>query len=419
MECGVADRESGTRLALHPSGMRSDDTGPVRREGAAGAGVQSVRERLGQVQDALTLLAGIFAYAPFAVQVYERGGRSILTNAAFRELFGAEPPPEYNVLDDEIAERAGVLGLIHRAFAGEVVHVPPMWYDPRDLRQVRVEQGRRACIEATFFPLHDPDGAVSHVAIVFKDLTAERLLQEETERERDLLQRLIGILGHDLRTPVAAVVASAALLLRRGQLPDGAHAGLVRIQRTATRMDRMISDIIDLTRGRVGGAIPIAATDADLSEIARSVIEEIEAVHPELRVALLTHGDTRGRWDPGRLAQVLANLLSNAATFGRHGAPVSVRLEGRADGVVAEIHNEGDPIPADELASIFEPFRRGGLTARSVTTPGLGLGLHVAHEIVLAHGGTISVASSAEAGTTFVVALPRAPSATQAGVSPR
>ena len=152
--------------------------------------LEEIRAQLGQVSDPLALLEGIFACAPIGLQIYEASGRCLLVNQAFRNLFGAEPPPEYNVLQDEIAERNGVLDLVHRAFAGETITIGPIWYDPRELTQVRVPQGRRVAISSTFFPLLDGAGQVSHVAIVFKDLTTEIEAREQAEQERDLLRAI-------------------------------------------------------------------------------------------------------------------------------------------------------------------------------------------------------------------------------------
>ena len=152
--------------------------------------LEEIRARLGQVSDPLALLEGIFACAPVGLQIYEASGRCLLVNQAFRNLFGSEPPPQYNVLKDEIAERNGVLDLIHRAFAGETITIGPLWYDPRELEQVKVPQGRRVAISSTFFPLLDGAGKVSHVAIVFKDLTTEIEAREQAEQERDLLRAI-------------------------------------------------------------------------------------------------------------------------------------------------------------------------------------------------------------------------------------
>jgi signal transduction histidine kinase len=143
-----------------------------------------IRARLMSIPDPLELLEGIFAYAPVGFQIYTRDGHSVLTNQAFREMFGSAPPPEYNVLEDEIARASGVLDLIHRAFRGETIHTPPLWYDPRELKQVHIEVGKRVAMESTFFPLFARDGAIQYVAIVFKDVTAEHLAREHAEAQQ-------------------------------------------------------------------------------------------------------------------------------------------------------------------------------------------------------------------------------------------
>jgi PAS domain S-box-containing protein len=163
----------------------------VGANGRGGPNDSGLFARLGEVKDPVALLAGIFAHSPVAFQVYRADGHSLLTNRAFRDLFGSEPPPEYNVLEDDIARARGVLEPIRSAFRGETVHLPPMWYDPRDLQQVEVTAGKRVSIEATFFPLCDAAGTVEHVAVVFRNLTAESELREQAERERDLLTRII------------------------------------------------------------------------------------------------------------------------------------------------------------------------------------------------------------------------------------
>jgi signal transduction histidine kinase len=140
--------------------------------------------RLAGISDPVRLLQGIFAYAPFGLQVYRADGHCLLTNKAFRDLFGSEPPPEYNVLHDDIAERQGLLGLVKRAFAGETVQTPTFWYDPRDLQQVHVTEGRRVAVSITLLPLFAASGGVEHVALVIKDQTEETLAREQAEAAR-------------------------------------------------------------------------------------------------------------------------------------------------------------------------------------------------------------------------------------------
>jgi signal transduction histidine kinase/CheY-like chemotaxis protein len=144
--------------------------------------IARVQEKLRAVSDPLGMLEGIFALSPFGVQVYRADGQCLLVNQAFRELFGSEPPPDYNVQRDEAAAQAGILDLVRRAFAGERVFVPATWYDPRDVEHVTITAGRRVAVEATMFPLFDQAGRVGHVAIVFEDVTAEVQARETSAR---------------------------------------------------------------------------------------------------------------------------------------------------------------------------------------------------------------------------------------------
>src|SRR5687767_2407142 len=118
--------------------------------------LRRVREKLAAIPGSSAIVEALFALAPVGFQIFEASGRSLVTNQAFRELFGSEPPPEYNALHDEIAATTGILDLVRRAFAGEVVSTPPTWYDPRELRQVKVD-GRRVAMTVTFFPLRNAE----------------------------------------------------------------------------------------------------------------------------------------------------------------------------------------------------------------------------------------------------------------------
>ncbi|MGE5049733.1 MAG: PAS domain-containing protein, partial [Deltaproteobacteria bacterium] len=380
--------------------------------------LDTIRSTLARISNPIAVLESLFALAPVGFQIYEASGRSILVNQAFLELFGSEPPPGYNVLEDEIAEKNGVLGIIRRAFQGETVHTPPIWYDPRELRQVKVEHGRRVAMAATFFPLLDRHGAVTHVAIVFRDMTAEMTQREQLEQERELLaaivdqvsegivmadsagtlrlvnraardmgvkpgtpfeawretyglrsaegklmdaremplgralegetssavvqqrrpdgavrslsavavplrapdgssrgavvtfrdetdrllrereaeqaahfrERFMGILGHDLRTPLTSILASAGLLLRDQGASETVRASASRIEGSARRMRRMISDLLDFTDARLGGGLPLQRRPCDLGEVARAVADEISAASPDRLIALDVSG---------------------------------------------------------------------------------------------------------------------------------
>lgn len=170
-------------------------------------------------------------------------------------------------------------------------------------------------------------------------------------------------------------------------------------------MTNIISQLLDFTRSRLGGGIPIDPKPIDLAEICAEVIDEMESAHPDRTVLFSADGDTRGLWDRERLAQVVSNLIGNAVQHGKPAAVIDVQLGNEDDAVTLRVHNEGPAIAADLLPSIFDPFRR----QRSATGrgEGLGLGLYICREMIRAHGGEIAVQSSDGAGTTFTVRLPR------------
>jgi signal transduction histidine kinase len=210
----------------------------------------------------------------------------------------------------------------------------------------------------------------------------------QTDRFRD---QFIGVLSHDLRTPLGAITAGAALLGLPDDNPQRRSWVVTRILNSAQRMERMIGDLLDVTRARLGGAIPLKRRPVDFQQVCDEAIIEIRLRQPDAVVQLQTSGDLRGEWDPDRLGQVVSNLVGNANQDGD-----SIRLA---------VHNGGPPIPRDVLPAVFEPLARGPGEAAGHS---IGFGLFIARVIVSAHGGNIQVSSSADAGTTFTVSLPKA-----------
>ena len=170
------------------------------------------------------------------------------------------------------------------------------------------------------------------------------------------------------------------------------------------RMSRLIADLLDYSRTRLGEGLPLMRRPALLDAICREALDDVRAVHPERTIEYRPQGDGEGTWDAGRIGQVLVNLLTNAARYSPAACPITLAWWGGADEKVIAVHNDGPPIDPALLARIFEPFRRGGDVASSPR--GLGLGLYIVREIVRAHAGSVSVKSDARAGTTFTVTLP-------------
>jgi signal transduction histidine kinase len=201
-------------------------------------------------------------------------------------------------------------------------------------------------------------------------------------------------------------------LLKREDVPEGALRTLQRIARGAERIANMVADLLDVTRLRAGGGLPLEPKPTDLRALCQRVVDELDALNPGRIVFVDEPGEVGGEWDPARLAQMISNLVTNALNYSPPASIVQVTVREQDERVRLEVHNEGTPIPPDVLPILFEPFRRGaeGPAASSGSPQGLGLGLFIVHEIVRAHGGTIEVTSTAAGGTTFTVALPRAAS---------
>ncbi|MFW6331352.1 MAG: sensor histidine kinase, partial [Gemmatimonadota bacterium] len=183
------------------------------------------------------------------------------------------------------------------------------------------------------------------------------------------------------------------------------------IVRSATTMGSLIDDMLTYTSTTLGQGLSLNLTRADFAGIAAEVVHEIELNHPDREFRLVLRGDLAGEWDANRVRQGLSNLVTNAARHAPQDSAITVTVdgEGTEGDVVAAIHNMGDPIPEQELRVIFQPFRRastGGDNPAGVGG-GTGLGLHIARSMAEAHGGTVTVESSAEAGTTFFMRLPR------------
>ena len=229
---------------------------------------------------------------------------------------------------------------------------------------------------------------------------------EETQRElrsvAEFREMFIGILGHDLRNPLGSIVVASTLLLRRKKLDEQDAQIVARIIRSSQRMTRMITQMLDLTRARLGGGLAIEPKPIDLRELCRNVVDEFDVT-----IQLDVDGDLTGTWDGDRLAEVLSNLAGNAVEYAAPATSVNVRAYGDAAQVVVEVSNQGDPIPADVLPFIFEPFRRAARRRKS-PNGNLGLGLYIAQQVVFSHGGTLDV-RSADGTTTFVMRLPRVP----------
>ena len=254
----------------------------------------------------------------------------------------------------------------------------------------------------------DPSGVTRFNESIDEALTeAVDSFTETTERYRD---QSVGILSHDLRNPLSGIILGASMLMSREgrESPrEGTDKGVsvicTRILNSARRMDRMISDLLDLTRTRFGKQIPVTSAPIDLEPLCRQVLAELEGQCPT-RLRFSREGDLHGVWDGDRLAQVLSNLIRNAIQHGGTEGPITLVATGVGDEVLLKVHNDGLPIAEEALPHIFEPMIQHVDDQKNA---GLGLGLFIAFQVVRAHEGTLEVTSTADDGTTFTARLPR------------
>jgi signal transduction histidine kinase len=222
------------------------------------------------------------------------------------------------------------------------------------------------------------------------------------ERGRNLL---LGMLGHDMRSPLNTIVMTASHLaaLNAGEQVSLAAARLIR---SGTSMRALLDDLVDFNRTRLGVGLGIAPSEIELASVVADEVEQLRGAHPNQRIELAISGDTRGQWDGARLQQLLRNLVSNAISYGSPHSPVRVTLRGEDADVRLAITNSGPPIDSSVLGQIFDPLRRGSAPGESqYARRGLGLGLFIVREIATAHGGEVEVRSDGD--TTFDVRLPR------------
>ncbi|MBS2026286.1 MAG: GAF domain-containing protein [Deltaproteobacteria bacterium] len=245
--------------------------------------------------------------------------------------------------------------------------------------------------------------------VLVRDVTQASRDREQLRRGIEFRDRLVGILSHDMRNPLAAIRVSTGVLARA--LADAGSGRIIaNIDRAADRIGQMLSGLLDFTRARFGGALPLDFEPCDLRELSARIVEETRAAHGGVDISTHFEGDLKGSWDPARLEQVISNLLRNALTHGAQGRPVRLTASGEDGTVRLEVANEGMPIPAQVMAVLFEPFARAKAGGHGgAEHEGFGLGLYIVNQVVRGHGGHIDVRSTAVEGTRFTIVLPRQP----------
>jgi len=241
-------------------------------------------------------------------------------------------------------------------------------------------------------------------AAVAAQLASEERRRIEAEDQTRFAETFVGMLGHDLRNPLNAIVMTTRLLRRIAKAPNEVNA-VERVSASAHRMSNMVGQLLDLTRSRLAGGITIERHSIDLCGVVSEVVDELRRAYPGRQISWNGGGGIPASVDRDRLAQVVSNLVGNALEHGDPARPVTIGLAPADHWVQLSVHNHGRPVDPDRLPFLFEPFSRTMI--RGERSKGLGLGLFITQQIIGAHGGRVEVSSTAEHGTTFTVVLPR------------
>lgn len=253
-------------------------------------------------------------------------------------------------------------------------------------------------------PIFNEQGAISRWIGTLTDVHDDRVVLSQLQMERDMRERFVATLSHDLRSPIAAARMYAQLLIKNHGSPEVVEKYSLNIIKCIDRADQMIRDLLDANRITASEKLPINLEEADLRLIAFEVIEELRLTHGD-RFKVNVPAKLQGLWSKSGLRRILENLINNAIKYGDDKKTVTVTLSLKDQMVVIEVHNWGTPILWADQTTLFEQYRRSA-SANAGSLIGWGLGLTLVKGIAEAHHGHISVSSSLESGTVFTVTLP-------------
>lgn len=417
-ESAVSEGRSFHVASTGKTGHFEGHYSPVRDAGGGIVGgmaiIRDITDRIGREAD--QRFRALVEQAPFSVQIYAKDGLCTYVNPAWERFWGSrrEDTWDYNVRKDPQAKDPVLGRLVERAFQGESITLPDLDYDPAAIGKV----GRRRWIRAHYFPVQSATGELVEIAQVTEDITDTKALERSREdllkafesaqeaiRARDAF---LAIASHELKTPVTLMKMQTQLATRqfaRNEWSPERYLTTVRkIDGSIDRLAKLVEQILDVARIQ-SGRFTLERESVDLGALASEVADRFQPQFDEagIRFTIDVADPAIGSWDRHRLDQVVTNLLSNAIHYAP-GAPVTVRTGSRGERAFLEVRDGGPGIPASERARVFDRFER---VVSSKHVGGLGLGLHIVHEIIVAHGGKIDVDSPQGGGARFMIELPK------------
>lgn len=226
---------------------------------------------------------------------------------------------------------------------------------------------------------------------------------QEAQLQAEEREKMMAILGHDLRNPLTAIKLSAEAIVMTAA-PQDVNPLAMQIVSSASRMGRMITDLLDFTRARFTGTMALNRASVNMRVVCEKVVQELQIANPRRRIRLISSIDGAGEWDGDRVAQVVSNLVSNALDYGSEEATVDVILDGDVEMMKLSVENKAPDLSVETMKTMFEAFHGGA--AMDGRSRGVGLGLFIVQQILLAHGGQVTV-SSQEGSVRFDTLWPR------------
>lgn len=372
----------------------------------------SADERPAETASALDDLEDLFENAPCGYISADKDGRILRANATLARWLGCEAASLHGRRFSELLTIGGKLYY--------ETHFAPLLRMQGAFNEVALDiarpDGARLPVLVNAVERRDGEGKPLFVRITIfnaserrryeRNLSEARISAEQTiQTERaasELREQFIAVLGHDLRNPLASI-ASGIRIVGKEALSERGRQALGLMEGSIHRASALIDNVMDFARARLGGGIPVAPDpDAPIAAAIEQVVAEMRSIAGERVITTLLEIDSPIEGDPGRIGQLVSNLVGNALTHGAADQPVEL-VARTADGrFELSVANGGEPIPPETIQRLFEPFARG---QGSSNQQGLGLGLHIAAEIAKAHGGEILVASNA-AETRFTFTMP-------------
>ena len=303
---------------------------------------------------------------------------------------------------DELLKRNGIHSLLGVRLAPHHPLIGVLYIGLSETRQFAARELQRIQTLAARLTLH-LDNAKVYDELLEKSAKLENTVKALKE-ERELRERFVAILAHDLRGPLAVAKMGSAILVRQPEKLDERRELASKIDINIDRAEKMIRDLLDMSRIRANEPIPLRLDECDLADMARLVIEELTTIYGH-RFVLKEESWVRGVWDAEELRRALWNLAINAVKYGDRAKPVTIAVQRSGSGAQLSVHNYGSVIKPEDQAHLFDPFARTR-EARTQGQSGWGLGLTLVRGAAEAHGGNVTIESSPKKGTTFTIHLP-------------